>query len=89
MQLQVGRLLEGLAAVAEATRAQVEKRAAMSFEELQAELAEAEEVHPLSLVAVLWLSHCSACYMRTKPLSIAGRRSCWSLCCMLGRCRCA
>jgi splicing factor 3A subunit 3 len=43
LESQVGRLLEGLAAVAEATRAQVEKRAALSFEELQAELAEAEE----------------------------------------------
>lgn len=41
---QVGRLLEALAAVLEATKAQVEKRAALSFEELQAEQAEAEEV---------------------------------------------
>jgi hypothetical protein len=49
LRAQVGRLLEGLAAVAEATRAQVEKRAALSFEELQAELAEAEEVGPWHL----------------------------------------
>lgn len=44
--LQVGRLLEALNSVLEATKAQVEKRAALTFEELQAELAEAEEVRP-------------------------------------------
>lgn len=44
LPVQVGRLLEALAAVVEATKAQVEKRAALTFEELQAELAEAEEV---------------------------------------------
>ncbi len=44
---QVGRLLETLAAVVEATKAQVEKRAALTFEEHQAELAEAEEVREL------------------------------------------
>lgn len=58
--MQVGRLLEALAGVAEATRAQVEKRAALSFEELQAELAEAEEVGGPA-VWLCCLSHTAAC----------------------------
>ena len=44
LEAQVARLLEALSAVLEATKAQVEKRAALTFEEHQAELAEAEEV---------------------------------------------
>jgi splicing factor 3A subunit 3 len=43
LESQVGRLLEALAGVVEATKAQVEKRAALTFEEHQAELAEAEQ----------------------------------------------
>ena len=62
--MQVGRLLEALAGVAEATRAQVEKRAALSFEELQAELAEAEEV-------AAQLCGCAACHTLQRVWHIA------------------
>lgn len=47
LEAQVARLLEALSSVVETTKAQVEKRAALTFEEHQAELAEAEEVRSL------------------------------------------
>mmetsp|Transcript_6383 Transcript_6383/g.18382 ORF Transcript_6383/g.18382 Transcript_6383/m.18382 type:complete len:504 (+) Transcript_6383:259-1770(+) len=43
LEAEVGSLLDSLAKVVEATKDQIEKRSAMTFEEHQAELAEAEE----------------------------------------------